>query len=47
MGELLQNVIFGGVGKLFMLFWIVPAVVIAAVYLIYIIVMIIKERKKK
>lgn len=47
MGDLVKLAFYEVVGKFFLCFWIIPASLIFLSYLLFIIVQIIKELKKK
>lgn len=47
MGEIVSRAVCGAVGQFFLLVWILPAGLIFLAYLIYIIVMTVKEFRKK
>lgn len=47
MGEIVYRAICGGIGQFFLLFLILPAGTIFLAYLIYILVMTVKEFRKK
>ncbi len=47
MGEIVSRALYTVVGRFFLLVWIVPAGIVVLAYLVYIVVMIIREFRKK
>jgi len=46
-GEIVSRALYTAVGRFFLLVWIVPAGIVFLAYLVYIVVMIIREFRRK